>query len=251
MTKKDYIQERDFIMEKSEYKYQFKVEVSDWWFVAKRNKLIHYINTYLKKESKILDMGCGTGIIMKKFQNLGFNICGIDKSSDAISFCKKRGLNNVKLGDGNNIPFENEKFDIVIALDILEHVDDDSLVLKEMNRVLKKGGKLIISVPAFKFLWTQHDIEVQHKRRYAKSNLESKIIQSGFKIKRINFGYVIFFLVLFISRIFSKKIITKSLKTNQIFNKILIFLLWVEDKLSFIPYPFGTSIYCLAEKQQK
>ncbi len=235
-------------MNEPEYELHYKIEDNNWWFVAKRNRLAGNLKKYLKDKPKILDIGCGTGIVMKKFESSA-DIFGIDNSKSAVDFCKKRGLEKVKVGDAKKIPFDDEKFDMVLALDIIEHIDDDIRVLNEVKRVLKKNGKFFVTVPAFSSLWSNHDIELQHKRRYSKSELKEKLAKAGFRIKKINFSYTFIFPVLLVARMFSKKIGTKSMMTNPLINKTLISLLKIEDKFSFIPYLFGTSVYCLAEKK--
>ena len=100
---------------------------------------------------KVLDVGTSTGSNLRLLNNMGFeDVTGLDLNPEAIRFCAEKGLGDVKLGDVENLPFENETFDLILATDIIEHVDDDGRAVRELQRVLTPGGKLLITVPAFR-----------------------------------------------------------------------------------------------------
>lgn len=240
-------------MYKSLYEDLYLTEESHWWHVSKRRIVKEIIRKYnLAIHPKILDIGCGTGKNIEQLQSLGI-VYGLDNSPQAINFCLKRGLRNIKLGQAEKINFPNNYFDIVTVLDVLEHADD-KLVLKEINRVLKKNGLIIITVPAFSWLWSKWDEALHHKRRYTREKLHGNLINNSFNILRSTYLYSFLVLPAFIIRktkmIFSKNFYTSDFKLS---NKLMNFLL---GRISLIEFffarrfliPFGTSILVVARK---
>lgn len=240
-------------MEDIMYKLIYQTEQKNWWYKVRRRIIQRLINRYkLCQQPMILDVGCGTGLLLKELERMG-KVYGIDSSSLAVSFCKTRGISDVKQGDATNIPFDDCTFDVVLALDILEHVKDDYLALREIKRVVKKQGVIIIFVPAFKFLWGKSDKISRHYRRYAKKELINLIERNNLKILR--FSYFNFFLFIPIAlsrmlvRIFNIKIKSENdLKFNFI-NNILYGIFWCEIfLLKHTNFPFGVSMLLVCKK---
>ncbi len=117
---------------------------------------------------------------------------GVDVSDDALEFCQSKGL-TVHKGLAEAMPFADETFDIVTALDVVEHLDDDIAGLKEMNRVLKTGGKTLIFVPAFMWLWGVQDDVSNHRIRYTKKQIVERLEKAGFEIERATYANWTFF----------------------------------------------------------
>ena len=240
-------------MQKYLYDDLYKLEEIHWWHKAKRNLVSYFLQKYLKdKTNKILDAGCGTGKNLEAFSKYG-RVWGIDLANDAISFCKKRGFKNVIAGSIESIPFDNGTFDCVTALDVLEHVDD-SKALKEINRVLNREGILIITVPAFQWLWSRWDEVLHHKRRYTKDGLEGILQKNGFKIIKVSCCYSFLFFPALIIRVI-KNLIYKDYYpsdfklSNKIINSLLGNITGFE-KFFIInsQIPFGTSLIVIAQR---
>ena len=142
-------------MDCQQYQIEAQIEHSHWWFLGRRKLFRRMIDDLVPKLSwKVLDVGTSTGTNLRLLNNMGFeDVTGLDLNPEAIQFCAEKGLGDVKLGDIENLPFENETFDLVLATDIIEHVDDDARAVRELQRVLAPGGKLLITVPAFRALW--------------------------------------------------------------------------------------------------
>lgn len=133
-----------------------KVEQFHWWW-AGRQELVKNLLP-LKKNLKILDIGCGTGetlTFIKKIKPQSI-LFGVDNSSKAVAFTQKRG-HQVKLSSAQKLVFKTNTFDVVLLLDVIEHIKDDSLVIKEAARVLKKDGLIIITSPGLQFIYSAHD----------------------------------------------------------------------------------------------
>ena len=150
-----------------------------------------------------------------------------------------------------NTNFKENTFDFIIASDILEHIKEDSKAIQEYKRILNKGGKLIVFVPAFQFLWSEHDEICHHFRRYKRQELKD-LISKNFEIKRISFWNFTLFPIISLVKIIYSLINKKSdqlYKTNKFSNTILYYLLKIENQiLKKINFPFGISLFCIAEK---
>ena len=234
-----------------------ELEGRHWWFVGRRD----FIGRLLKKEPKdsaILDIGCSGGPLMKFLSENKFrNIFGIDTSQSAIDLCKSRGIANVLVKDATNTQFEAETFNIVIASDVLEHIKEERAALAEWQRILKKGGKLIIFVPAFNFLWSAHDTANHHFRRYTNTQLSVLLKECGFEIIRSSYwNFFLFFpasLVRLTKRLLPENKVQAHDELNLLpflINYFLICLLKLENWLAAkINLPVGVSVFVVARKK--
>ena len=118
---------------------------------------------------------------------------GVDIDEEAIGYCRDRGLQNVRLGEASSLPFGDGSFDLVTALDVVEHLDDDVAAFREMKRVLRPGGQILVTVPAHRFLWGDQDEVNMHKRRYNARELRDRLVESGFDVLRISYMNAILF----------------------------------------------------------
>jgi SAM-dependent methyltransferase len=233
------------------------VEKAHWWFKSRRN-YIHGLLKNAPKNSRILDIGCSSGILLNELHHVGFskdNLFGIDISGKAIANCKENGLENTFVMDAQNITLE-EKFDIIIASDCLEHLQHDDVAIKNWRELLKPGGQLYVFVPAFMSLWSNHDVVNMHYRRYTSEELNEKLLSANFTI--IKSGYWNFFLFIpvycyrGISRMFKKQ--QKSDDgdihiSNTVVNALLTKLVSFENTLlKSIRFPFGVSTFCIVKK---
>ncbi len=154
-------------MREDYYSDYFDFENNNWWFVSRRIILHALLKKYIKNSTplSILDAGCGTGINLQFLSDCG-SVTGVDASPEAIHFCHQRGEQNVRQARIESLPLEDNAYDLVTALDVLEHIEDDGKAFSEMVRVCKPGGYLLITVPGFPSLWGEHDEINQHVRRY-------------------------------------------------------------------------------------
>lgn len=241
------------------YDLRYKLDTEAWRIRAKRDLVFKFWKKYQSKTienmnetASILDFGCGTGVLQEQFENkFKVKAFGIDISKKAISYCKMRGLSRVKIFNGIKIPFKTGYFDLVTAIDVLEHVNDDLQALGEIKRVLKKNGLAILLVPAHTSLWSTRDINLKHFRRYNAGELEKKCNTAGFKLlKRKNVDFALFFVFYLICLFASKKNGVPNLKMdvetasgNKVINEIIYGYEWLENQLqSFITFPIGLSI---------
>jgi SAM-dependent methyltransferase len=158
------------------------VEDVHWWFVGRRRILLQVLDRYVGRGGalRILDVGCGTGTMLSHLAAFG-------KAQEAVGYCRERGLVDVSLGEAANLPFPDLSFDLVTALDVVEHLDDDVSALREMGRVLRPGGHLLVTVPAHRFMWGDQDEVNMHKRRYVAGELRERLTSTGFEVLRVSY----------------------------------------------------------------
>lgn len=242
-------------MKKYLYQDLYDLEDKHWWHVAKRKTCLSIINRYVKiKKPTILDIGCGTGKNLEEFSKIG-KAYGIDCSSVAIKFCKKkRGLSNVSLGSAENTGYANGKLNVVSMLDVLEHTDDVK-TLKEVWRILEDKGYLLITVPAYQWMWSNWDIVLHHRRRYTKKHIEALLGKQGFDIVKSSFFYSFLLIPVFIVRKI-KEILFKGDYPSDFkvgfpfFGKILGTISDAERIVALSTgIPFGLSLFVLARKR--
>ena len=246
-------------MEQHTYGIMNDVEGKHWWFVGRRAILEEFLRQIVEsRESrvespKILDVGCGTGANLEMLAQFGESE-GVDVSDDALEYCKAKGLKAHK-GLAESLPFEDESFDVVTALDVVEHLDDDIAGLKEMNRVLKTGGKTLIFVPAFMWLWGVQDDISNHRIRYTKKQIVERLKLAGFEIERATYANWTFFAPILAGRTIMKITGIKPESENNvnvsalngIFGKIFSSeRLWLKN----FNFPFGVSIVIVAKKSR-
>jgi SAM-dependent methyltransferase len=240
------------------YALMYEVEGHHWWFAGRRKIITGFIERILARKQgplpRILDVGCGTGANLEMLSEFG-EAEGVDVSTEALSFCQQRGLNQVKLGEAEKLPYPDQTFDLVTALDVVEHLDDDLSGLREMHRVLKPGGHALMFVPAFMFLWGVQDDVSHHRRRYTMQQLKEKVRAAGFEIERATFANITFFLPTLIGRVLMRITGLRPASENNLtigfLNKPLGMVLGAEHHwLKHMNLPIGVSAICVARRSE-
>ncbi len=168
-------------------------EDEHWWFATRTWAIEKWLNALPHHNGlEILDIGCGAGNMIHHLGGYG-RVRGIEVDPRPVKIAQSRGY-DVRQGDATReIPFPDASFDLVTALDVIEHVDADTAILREAYRVLRPGGHVLITTPAFQWLWSYNDVLNAHKRRYTASQLNAKLVQSGFRIRRTSYGFFLVF----------------------------------------------------------
>lgn len=243
-------------MQKYVWDLHFKFDREYWWAQGRKELIVSQLKKQVGnlKGKKILDLGCGSGVLLEELTKLGAEPFGIDTSSRAISFCKKLGL-VAKRADVIRMPFKSSSFDVVCLVDTLEHIKNEKKVFAEVKRVLKKRGFFLIIVPAYKVLWSSRDKRLGHLRRYTKNDLEKLTVSCGFK--RLKASYFVFsFFPFWLLRTFLERTTkrTREIKTDLLLvpawiSSILLAILRLENFwLKFLNLPFGVSVFLIARK---
>lgn len=238
------------------YPLMYEVEETHWWYVGRRK----IIQTFLERicsrldnaTPRILDVGCGTGANLKMLRLFG-RAEGIDISEQAIELCKQRGLESVKVGAIEDLDYDDQSFDIITALDVLEHLDDDASALQEMRRVLRDGGRLVLFVPTFMFLWGVQDDVSHHRRRYRLPALRRLLEENGFEIEKATYANISFFVPALLVRTFMRWFRIRTAteyginvsQMNTLFSKVFAAERFLLTRGRF---PFGVSALCIARR---
>ncbi len=164
------------------------VEVDHWWFAGKRTLFKRLLRERLAKPGlRILDVGSGTGAVPQDFSQFGW-ICATDRSVDAMRFAQQKNVTRTAVCDATALPFADGSMDLILAFDIIEHVEDDRGMVEELARVLKPGGAAAIHVPAWPSMWSRHDEVLEHKRRYTRRGLRALLEASTLDIEYLGWA---------------------------------------------------------------
>ncbi|MCK4419012.1 class I SAM-dependent methyltransferase [Candidatus Aerophobetes bacterium] len=246
-------------MDISMYQDFYNLEEKHWWFVGRRKIVFSMLNKYLPNGSqlRILDVGCGTGATLRKLEKYG-HTTGVDISEEAVKFCKLRGCRDVYKIDKQGLFFEDYTFDVVVALDVIEHINDDCAALSEYYQVTKQNGILVVTVPAYNFLWGAHDEINHHKRRYTAKELKNKVEKAGFAVKKLTYFNTFLFPFVLLARMGQR--VTKmvngrykprsdlKLYPSGINNFLEAVFILEKRLLRKHNLPYGVSLLCVAKK---
>jgi SAM-dependent methyltransferase len=179
-------------MEPEFYDRYARLEDQHWWFRARRDVIRECMDRHVgvgDSTRRILDVGCGTGAMLERVLGRYGTPCGVDSERRAVERARGRGVEAIHVPGvpETPLPFGDGSFDVVSAFDVLEHVDDDIGVGREMARVCRSGGAVVVTAPAFPSLWGQQDIVSHHKRRYTRSGLVRTLTLSGLAFRHATF----------------------------------------------------------------
>ncbi len=237
------------------------------WFAGRTRAILKYLDAELGPSQpgearKVLDIGGGAGNMAHHLAHYG-HVIGVDPNARPLAVAARRGL-DVMQSSGDSLPFASDMFDLIALLDTVEHIPDEFSVFQECLRVLKPKGKLVVTVPAFMWLWSYNDEINAHQRRYTAPELRQKLEISGFRVKRISYNN--FFLFPLIAGIRLLRPYNPDLASPHLSeaenvyqvemepipepaNTLLQGVGWLEAALlSSMNLPFGTSVICVAEK---
>lgn len=161
------------------------VDEHHWWYRGRR-QIIHaeLDRLALPEPARVLDAGCGSGRTLQELVRYGA-VEGIELNEDAAKMAGQRGDGEVKVGRLEDLPWAQDTFDLIVCLDVIEHTPDDGLTLRELRRVCKPGGWLLVTVPAYPALWSAHDEANHHYRRYTRRSLRQAALSSGWQLTRM------------------------------------------------------------------
>jgi SAM-dependent methyltransferase len=241
-------------MDQMSYDVEKQVEGFHWWFSVRRQLLKSILASLpLPLGSLALDIGCGTGSNLKILSSRGLSVIGLDGSFYALSLAKADAKHPFINGDLNRLPIRPESVGLIIAMDILEHLQDDQHGIHECFQALKRGGILILTVPAFSWLWGIQDLVTGHKRRYTQKEIREKLIYEGFRVSRSSyFNFFLFFPILLARRVtflLGLRIRSENEINFPLLNSLLKRIFSLEPwLLKYLSFPFGVSIFCIAKK---
>ncbi|CAN5589845.1 class I SAM-dependent methyltransferase [soil metagenome] len=155
--------------------FQTMIDADDrhWWYRGRRRIVVGAIERLaLRPGARILDAGCGSGRMLDELARWG-HVSGLDAEPRGVAAARSRGHGDVRLGSVEELPWSDGLFDLVTCLDVIEHTSDDQRTLAELRRVTRPGGHLLVTVPAYPWLWSAHDVANHHHRRYTRDSLRA------------------------------------------------------------------------------
>jgi 2-polyprenyl-3-methyl-5-hydroxy-6-metoxy-1,4-benzoquinol methylase len=243
----------------------YQAESRNFWFRVRNIIIEKTVINYLPIGSRIIEVGCGTGFVSKHLSELGYRVECADFYIEGLKYSQKREVGNAYYQFNLYDPLFVDEFDSICAFDVLEHIEDDRLVLKNLFRSLKKGGYLFVTVPACKKLWSVTDELAAHKRRYSAKELSERVESTGFEIVKSSHFMTFLFPFIALSRKFFDLTSSfwksnKSKGHEQIFNELEIspvlnnlFYLIFRCEVPLIQHinlPFGSSLLLVAKKRR-
>lgn len=248
-------------MQQQYYEEYYRAELTHWWFCARR----HIIRMLLEKYAgptaarHIADIGCGMGASFAMLKQFG-SVVGVDYSTTALAFSQQRGHRQLAAAALPTLPFANNSFDIVCALDVIEHISDDHAATRELWRICRPNGLLVITVPAYQWLWSEHDDINEHKRRYTRTELGQCVTQAGADILKISYMNSLLAPPLMAFRALRNclgKSNSKATPRSDVFaiaRPVNTALRWMFSReamwLRVGSFPFGVSLVCIARKHE-
>lgn len=233
----------------------FDVDERHWWFVARtviiEDLISHRIT--LPRDSTILDAGCGAGSILKRLSK-NYDCHGIDTSPKAIEFCRSRGLTNVSVATLETCSAPAQGYDLILLLDVIEHIDNDVQALQQASQLLNPRGHILLTVPAHPSLWSSHDDVNHHKRRYTRRTLRQSLQGADLSMLFLSYYNSILFPLAIFERLWQnvgRREPQESLSIPPSPINNLLTSIFASEKLWLRhgSFPFGLSLIALAKKR--
>ena len=236
----------------------FAAESRHFWFTSRAALVSWAATRYFPRASSLLDLGCGTGSLLAALatRRESVRLTGADALVDGLRYARQR-LTNVELLqlDARRLPFRDE-FDVVGAFDVLEHLDDDQDVLRQMHAALRPGGGILVTVPQHQWLWSRADDFAHHRRRYARRDLVQRVERAGFIVLRTTSFTTLMLPVMAASRVLDRLRTAPydpeaELRVGSSVNTLARGLSWIERAAiqAGISWPIGGSRLLVAEKR--
>jgi SAM-dependent methyltransferase len=248
-------------MNPEEYARLERVEVEHWFYAGKRRIVLHWLRRYgvLATNKLLVDCGAGTGRFVAEAAQF-CSAVGVDDHEESLAIARSHlGPQGMKRGSCTDLPFLDAVADGVTALDVIEHVENDRGALCEMARILKTGGVLVITVPAFQALWSDWDVALHHVRRYRRAELIERLRETGFEPLHCNYVNVVAFPVIYVLR--KWRTLRPSRTANSLraedrvpprwLNKLLMAAFVLPALVPAIPFPFGVGLLAVARRSSR
>ncbi|HTI53326.1 MAG TPA: class I SAM-dependent methyltransferase [Verrucomicrobiae bacterium] len=233
-----------------------------YFWLASQNEIIERelaprlgrLRRSLDRPLRIFDVGCGPGNMLRRLQAYGLAY-GSDFSLDALAFARSKGLPLLLSSDSTALPFASGAFDCVVALDVLEHIEDDAAALREIARVTRPGGAFVFAVPAFPALWRHHDVMYRHFRRYRRGDFVARVRAAGLSVESCRFFKCAFFPPLLLLAKLERMMASLAEPRDNFYalpgwlNRVLAREIVLEERSGLTRWmPFGVSLLCVGRR---
>ena len=201
---------------REDYREAAAARTAHWWVRGRRDIFGRMLDELvsLPEHARILDIGPGYGVNVPLFQDRG-RLCVLDADGASLDSCRALGVGDVVLGDAERLPFADARMDLVSALDVIEHLDDDTAALRECCRVLRPSGWLLLTVPARSILWGRQDVLSEHRRRYGRHQLRERLEAAGFAVRRLTFFNTLLFPPILLVRLLMRPLLLRKVQNGR------------------------------------
>jgi SAM-dependent methyltransferase len=248
-------------MNLEEYEKMYSLEDTYWWFQGRKHIIFSLLERSGAFEPNVdgsapvtVDLGCGTGLVLDHLHSRTRPV-GLDLSALALTYCRERGIRALARSDATQLPLGDDSTDLILALDLIEHIEDDARVYSEIARSLRPGGRAVISVPAYPFLWSEHDEALHHCRRYTRASLTRLLGGQPLRVERLTYAIAFTFLPIVAFRVLRRLLRRRSAPRTHLIvlpgwmNGALISLLKIEAAMTrWVSFPFGVSLLAVVRK---
>jgi len=245
-------------LDPQEYEIMYQVELQHWWYLGMESITRAILNRWYTPGANlsILDAGCGTGAAMTTYLAEYGTVTGFDISEIGLAFSRLRKAQRLARASVTHLPFSSKNFELVTSFDVLYErgVSNDSASLDEFSRVLVKGGRVLLRLPAYDWLRGQHDVGIHTARRYTAGEVKDLLLKTGFSVEHLSYANTFLFPIALMKRvaenIWPPRIDQSDLTLNAgLFNRLLQNILSMEAPLvSRIGLPFGLSVIAVGRK---
>jgi len=235
-------------MENIEYEKMHRLEKENWWYQARKDLIHKLVAKHATVPQTLIDVGCGNGMVLNSFPRIPHRI-GVETHPIGVKYAREKGLTIV-----SSLDEAPDRASVILMMDVLEHVKNDSEFLHKALEKLSDDGVIIITVPAFQWLWSHHDELVHHVRRYSLRELSETIKKAGGKSEHISYWNASFFLPTLFHKLSSKKNKSNESDLKPVWkpiNRALLSTLKMENTLGInVSIPFGTSVFAVISRSK-
>ncbi len=233
-----------------------ELEEDHWWYRGRRKVIAALLRGLaLPPGAQILDAGCGSGRNMVDFARLG-SVTGVEIADASVVRARERAIGEVVQCSITELPFTDGRFDLAFCLDVIEHIEDQLRALRELYRVVAPGGRLVVMVPAYQWLWSEHDVINHHERRYKARTLRAPAVQAGWQPVRTTYFNGLLLPIAIIHRRLTRRShlvgepVSDLLRTPEPLNTVLEWPLLLEARLigMGLRIPAGLSLAAVFSK---
>lgn len=217
-----------------------------WWYKGRAHVAKRVLSRIQGKQKRALDLGAGFGGMSSVLHTCAEMVEGVEPDSESREHAASRGYAHMYENLDDTLP----PYNLVAMFDVLEHVEDDKSLLIKLNGMIESKGYVALTVPAFQWLWSEHDVAHHHFRRYTTSSVRAVLEHAGFEVVYASYWNMLLFIPAAIVRLIFGRSGSSSIGMSKILDTIFLAVIYAESLLiPFMPLPFGTGIVMLARKK--
>lgn len=244
-------------MEVKYYQVQYQYEQTHWWYLGRRSVIARVLQRFANRPAQdVLEIGCGSGGNLPLLSTHAASVTAVEMEPIAVEEAQSRGIAQIVQGKlGDKLAVFERQYDLIAMFDVLEHIEDDDKALQQIRTLLKPGGRLVVAVPTYEYLWTEHDEIAHHYRRYSRARLLRLFRGHGYRVHYCSYFNTLLFpfacAAMLVARLLSRSPEAAMRQPSGWVNRLLTKIFSMEAALvPHIALPFGLSLILVAEVRQ-